>query len=334
MAPTLEAAADLGAGLDWKTSLQELAARLGLGAPVYDVRGRRARPRAHLHRAHPARRRGARPGRRPGQEDRRAGGRGRGLPVPAPSTSWPSTRRPRAPAAECRSCRRSRPCATGWRGTSPAGRSAPSTCCATPSVRRHEGGPADLAGRLTGRTLGRRGAARQVPVAPAGRRRGARRAPRDERTAPRARRGPDARPPPPAGAAGVGGPGGDAGAGAGARLRRPAHVRPPRASTSWCPRRTAAPGGLGAGLAALPASAAHIARDLLDPHLDRAARGRRGAQAADGAQAGAARPDPGVRDRQHLRRRGAVARRPARRTADGPAAAGAGRAPCWTPPRR
>ena len=39
VAPTLEAAADLGAGLDWKTSLQELTARLGLGAPVYDVQG-------------------------------------------------------------------------------------------------------------------------------------------------------------------------------------------------------------------------------------------------------------------------------------------------------
>ena len=37
--PTLERAADLGAGLDWKTSLQELAATLGLGVPVYDVSG-------------------------------------------------------------------------------------------------------------------------------------------------------------------------------------------------------------------------------------------------------------------------------------------------------
>lgn len=35
--PTLTAAADLGAGLDWKTSLQELTATLGLGAPVYQV---------------------------------------------------------------------------------------------------------------------------------------------------------------------------------------------------------------------------------------------------------------------------------------------------------
>ncbi|TDE95756.1 ribonuclease III [Occultella glacieicola] len=37
--PTLQAAADLGAGLDWKTSVQELAATRGLGAPVYDVSG-------------------------------------------------------------------------------------------------------------------------------------------------------------------------------------------------------------------------------------------------------------------------------------------------------
>jgi len=37
--PTLERAAELGAGLDWKTSLQELTSRLGLGAPVYEVEG-------------------------------------------------------------------------------------------------------------------------------------------------------------------------------------------------------------------------------------------------------------------------------------------------------
>ncbi len=37
--PTLERAADLGAGLDWKTSLQELVAALGLGAPQYAVTG-------------------------------------------------------------------------------------------------------------------------------------------------------------------------------------------------------------------------------------------------------------------------------------------------------
>lgn len=37
--PTLEAAASLGAGLDWKTSVQELAAERGLGVPTYVVEG-------------------------------------------------------------------------------------------------------------------------------------------------------------------------------------------------------------------------------------------------------------------------------------------------------
>lgn len=36
--PTLTAAAELGAGLDWKTSVQELAAERGLGVPHYEVR--------------------------------------------------------------------------------------------------------------------------------------------------------------------------------------------------------------------------------------------------------------------------------------------------------
>lgn len=37
--PTLTAAATLGAGLDWKTSVQELAANRGLGVPSYVVAG-------------------------------------------------------------------------------------------------------------------------------------------------------------------------------------------------------------------------------------------------------------------------------------------------------
>jgi ribonuclease III len=35
--PLLDAAPSLGAGLDWKTSLQELTAARGLGAPSYQV---------------------------------------------------------------------------------------------------------------------------------------------------------------------------------------------------------------------------------------------------------------------------------------------------------
>lgn len=37
--PTLERAAHAGAGLDWKTSLQEAAAERGLGPPAYEVTG-------------------------------------------------------------------------------------------------------------------------------------------------------------------------------------------------------------------------------------------------------------------------------------------------------
>lgn len=37
--PTLELAATLGAGLDWKTSVQEVASARGLGVPIYVVEG-------------------------------------------------------------------------------------------------------------------------------------------------------------------------------------------------------------------------------------------------------------------------------------------------------
>jgi ribonuclease-3 len=37
MLPLVEASRTLGAGLDWKTSVQELAAEMGSGPPEYDV---------------------------------------------------------------------------------------------------------------------------------------------------------------------------------------------------------------------------------------------------------------------------------------------------------
>lgn len=37
--PVIEAASQLGAGLDWKTSLQEIAANQQLGVPVYQIEG-------------------------------------------------------------------------------------------------------------------------------------------------------------------------------------------------------------------------------------------------------------------------------------------------------
>ncbi len=39
LGPSLERAASSGAGLDWKTSLQEVCAEKGRGAPVYEVEG-------------------------------------------------------------------------------------------------------------------------------------------------------------------------------------------------------------------------------------------------------------------------------------------------------
>ncbi|PFG43716.1 ribonuclease-3 [Isoptericola jiangsuensis] len=46
---TLDHAADLGAGLDWKTSLQEAAAARGFTAPVYEVVGEGPEHARHFH---------------------------------------------------------------------------------------------------------------------------------------------------------------------------------------------------------------------------------------------------------------------------------------------
>ena len=65
----------------------------------------------------------------------------------------------------------------------------------------------------------------------------------------------------------------------------------------------------------VPEPVAHIARDPLDPLFDRDARGEGVAAQALRDQAPAARPDRGVGYRQHLRRRGAVAGQGERRAA-------------------
>ena len=65
-----------------------------------------------------------------------------------------------------------------------------------------------------------------------------------------------------------------------------------------------------------PVRLAHIAIDPLDAAFDVDALRRRAAPPAHRGQAGAAGPDAGRRRRQHLRRRGAVARPAARRPAD------------------
>ena len=70
-----------------------------------------------------------------------------------------------------------------------------------------------------------------------------------------------------------------------------------------------------------PPEIAHIARDPLDPLFDDDAFVAAGAAPRLGHQADPARPDRGLRRRQHLRRRGAVARPAARRPARRPGSA-------------
>ena len=74
--PLIEAASAIGAGLDWKTSLQELTAEHRSRRPRVRHRGRRPRPHEDLHRAGARRRAPARQRRRPVEEGGRAG-RGR-----------------------------------------------------------------------------------------------------------------------------------------------------------------------------------------------------------------------------------------------------------------
>ena len=297
--PLMENAARLGAGLDWKTSLQELSAEHSLGVPEYVIEDDGPRPREDLHRPGPGRRQPLRPRHRPVQEGGRAAGRRDGLPSPSPPRTATPTAvdrlerraararaprgrgrppRPRGPRRRphdrraSRSCTRA-PCA----GTSPAPRTSPRLTDRPGGAGRRAPREVPLAARSTAatRVLGHLGMSGQMLVQPAG-------AP-DERhlrvrfaLRPRRRR-------------------------RRAALRRPADVRRPRRSP---------PDG-----ADLPPEIAHIARDPIDPLFDDdafvAAVRRRSLR----HQAHPARPDRRVRGRQHLRRRGAVARAAARRPA-------------------
>ena len=96
--PLIEAASALGAGLDWKTSLQELSAEHGLGVPEYLIAGRGPRPHEDLHRAGAGRRpastatASAAPRRRPSRPPRRR--------RTASSPTSASTRRTPSPTAD------------------------------------------------------------------------------------------------------------------------------------------------------------------------------------------------------------------------------------------
>ena len=89
--PLIEQAATLGAGLDWKTSLQELTASASMGVPEYVVTRDRPGPPEAVHRRRPGGRRGLRPGPGTQQEGGRAGGRGHRL-APAARRAAPRRR--------------------------------------------------------------------------------------------------------------------------------------------------------------------------------------------------------------------------------------------------
>ena len=78
-ASLLDTAPTLGAGLDWKSSLQELTASRGMGAPSYVGDLDRSRPRQGIHRDGDHRRRRVRQGRRPHEEGGRTQGRRGGV---------------------------------------------------------------------------------------------------------------------------------------------------------------------------------------------------------------------------------------------------------------
>ena len=125
--PLMENAARLGAGLDWKTSLQELSAGHSLGVPEYVIEDAGPRPREDLHRAGAGRRRALRPRHRPVQEGgRAAGGRDRLHRHREPRTATSPAADPPPPTAAseppCPSSPRSRSSVAGSSRTSSAAR--------------------------------------------------------------------------------------------------------------------------------------------------------------------------------------------------------------------
>ena len=132
--PVLADAAQRGAGLDWKTSLQELTAALSLGVPEYVV-PRRARTTPSRSRRWPG------------------SAASRSAPARAGARRRPSRRPPRRPGGRCRTgqaaggrCSSARP---GGRPPAPAAR-APPACPRASGRRRRPGAPPAACRRTTG----------------------------------------------------------------------------------------------------------------------------------------------------------------------------------------
>ena len=296
--PVIARSARLGAGLDWKTSLQELTAAGILGVPEYHVE--ESGP-DHQKSFRASVRIGGRPygeGEGQLQEGSRAASRRGGLDVDQRRAGRLGRRfrparapgQPRATAArtgaelvpelpEVETVRR------GLQRHLP-GRVVESVQVLHPrAVRRHAAGADDFAA-ATDRAPHRRGpAARQIPVAP-GRRGRAAGSPRDERPAAGRRSRPR-------------------------RSRRMCGPGSPFAMVALTcasltsgrsvisPSRPAGP--------SCPPAIAHIAPDPLEPGFDLARPDRAAPLASHRDQAGPARSVADQRRRQHLRRRGAVA---------------------------
>ena len=298
----------LGAGLDWKTSLQELTASASLGVPEYRVTEEGPDHEKVFTARVGRRRRGPRRGRRPQQEGGRAEGR-----------------RDRLDRAE--PARRGRPGATAPRPRAPR----PPTP-RMPELPEVEVVRRGLQDHVVGRRLGRGAVPRQPrrPPAPARARR-PRRPPHRQRGAggraprqvPLARPAGPRRPPPGADhPPGHERPAARRGGGRAGREAPARHVRLRRRRTRSCGSSTSAPSAAWPWPTSsptsprprphgrpwgVPSTITHIAPDPLEPGYDQAAVVARLKAAPYRRQAGPARPDAGLGRRQHLRRRGPVA---------------------------
>ena len=159
--PLMRSSATLGAGLDWKTSLQELAASASLGVPEYRVTEEGPDHEKVFHAHGGRRRRGARRGRsvaarrRPSRRPPRS--RGPSSPAaPTPSSSPRSTRRlpaSRLPTARMPELPEVEVVRRGLQDHVVGRRIASAQFLGSRVARRHVPGPADLAARLTGNAV-------------------------------------------------------------------------------------------------------------------------------------------------------------------------------------
>ena len=279
----MEAAAALGAGLDWKTSLQELSAERGLGVPEYVIQDEgpdhvktftaQVRVGDGLY--------GHGIGRSKKEAEQQAAETAYGELSASDERRVPRSRprvRRRSPDRRpaCLSCPRSRSSARGLE--TPRRRRHPidarARCCILVRSAVTSRGPADFAAALTGRRVRRRPPARQVPLARPRQRRRPARPPRHERADARA---------------------------AGRRTRRaPPAGRSLRSSTARLPAPSCASSTSGCSAAWWsPRAAPSCRRRSRTSRVTRSTRSstttafvRRGPQARVGHQAAAARPDP------------------------------------------